>query len=58
MKKFLAIILAMICLLSCAVPALAAESGFQNFKKVAQYTDGLFSDVKPSDWYSESVAAA
>ena len=59
MKKLIAFILTLVCLLSCAVPALAAEkSGFQNFKKTAKYTDGIFSDVKETDWYRESVAAA
>ena len=59
MKKMLAFILAIICLLSCAVPALAADkSGYQNFKKIAKYTDDVFSDVKETSWYHESVAAA
>ena len=59
MKKLIAFILALVCLLSCTVPALAADkSGYQNFKKTAKYEDGIFSDVKETDWYCESVAAA
>lgn len=42
---------------SLTLPAAAAESGFANFKKTAEYTEGLFPDVAAAQWYTESVAA-
>lgn len=59
MKRFLMSVLALTMLLSCTVPAFAAEesAGLKNFKKTAVYTDGLFDDVAETDWYRSSVAA-
>ena len=59
MKRFFVLVLALMLLLSYAVPSFAAEetAGLKNFKKTAVYTDGLFDDVAETDWYRSSVAA-
>ena len=56
MKKLMSLFLAALCLLGCAAPVFAGE-GLGNFKKTAEYAEGLFSDVGGADWYAESVAA-
>ena len=56
-KKIVTALLALTLLLTCALPALAAEPGFVNFQnKVAEYSAGLFPDVGEV-WYAEYVAA-
>lgn len=56
-KRALALLLALVAALACAVPALGAEPGFLNFQaKENSFTDGMFPDV-PEDWYTEYVAA-
>lgn len=58
MKKLLTILTAAALLLGClALPAAAAESGFANFQKTAEYAAGQFPDVAEGEWYTESVAA-
>lgn len=34
------------------------KAGFENFKRVNQYPDGKFSDVKAADWFSSGVKLA
>lgn len=56
MKKAISLLLT-ITLCLALVPFLpAAEAGFENFKKVNTYRDGVFSDVKSSDWFRDDVA--
>lgn len=57
MKRIVSLLLAAALAFALAAPALAEESGFRNFRKTAEYTDGVFSDVRASDWYGESVRA-
>ena len=57
MKKLLCTVLTALCLLGCAAPVCAEEAGFANFRTVATYGDGLFTDVDADGWYAEYVAA-
>ena len=36
----------------------ASREGFLNFEQVSVYRDGVFDDVKETDWYRDSVATA
>ena len=57
MKKMISLLLGTILLFACALPAAAAEGGYHNFKKVAEYAGGTFTDVAEDAWYRDSVAA-
>ena len=36
----------------------AARTGLQNFRRALSYSDGVFTDVGPGDWFRPNVAAA
>lgn len=55
MKKMISALLAAVLVLVCALPA--AAEGYYNFKEVAAYAPGTFSDVGEDVWYRDSVAA-
>jgi hypothetical protein len=57
MRRLFAFILALLLVLSLTPTALAAE-GLDNFRKTAEYTDGLFPDVSSTSWYAEYVKNA
>ena len=57
-KRIFALVMtvALLCT-SLVTPAFAASAGLENFKKSNTYTE-QFADVKTSDWFHDSVAAA
>lgn len=57
MKKKISALIAAVLLLTCALPAAAAEGGYFNFTEIADYAPGTFSDVTEDAWYRDSVAA-
>ena len=58
MKRSITLVLSLALLLACLCVPVSAEGGYDNFQSVAVYTDGLFDDVKPEDWFARNVAAA
>lgn len=56
-SKRLGALLLVMSLLATLCTAMAAETGFENFKKTAEY-DGRFTDVPTGAWYYGSVADA
>ena len=57
MKKMISALLTAVLVCVCALPAAAEEGGYYNFKKIAEYAPGAFSDVAEDIWYRDSVAA-
>lgn len=58
MKKLISLCLVLAFLLSFPIAARAegeVSPGFENFKAAYPYTDGRFTDVQPTDWFSASV---
>lgn len=56
MKRFCALLIALIMSFSFVVPATAAS--LSNFTKQNTYTQGQFTDVDPSAWYAECLQKA
>ena len=59
-KRIVSLLLAVVMVLAMLPAAFAAEpeEGLTNFKKVNTYTDGIFSDVKPGQWYEANIRAS
>ena len=55
-RKLFSLLLAVVMLCLCCAPAMAA--GLENFKVVADYRAGQFSDVGDDAWYASVVATA
>jgi len=58
MKKTISLILCIVLTASLFVTTAFAEDQFLNFQKTLTYTDGKFTDVSSSDWFSMNVKAA
>lgn len=57
-KSYIALLLAVACMVSVSVPASAASAGLQNFKESQTYPAGMFRDVPSSQWYYDNVRTA
>jgi len=58
MKKTISLILCITLTVSLLATAAFAQGGLSYFQKTLTYTQGKFSDVASSDWFSMNVKAA
>ncbi len=59
MNKIKKRLISMLCVIAVLFSCLScAFAGYENFTVTRTYADGLFSDVKADDWFSENVKAA
>lgn len=54
-KRLLSAVLALLLSVSMIISSTAATTGLGNFKKSNTYYDGMFTDVKSSEWFADSV---
>ena len=59
-KRIICLVIALAMVIAMVPVAFATNSteGLTNFKKVNQYTEGLFPDVRKGDWFETNVKAA
>jgi hypothetical protein len=58
MKKTISFILSFMLTISLIATPAFAEAGMSNFKRTLSYTEGKYTDVSSSDWFSKNVADA
>ena len=58
MKKTISLVLCTVMALSLLPVSAFSQSGMSNYKKSLTYTQGKYTDVATSDWFSPNVAAA
>ena len=56
-KRTLSLLLILVLLCGLAPAVLAAGASLSNFRKVNEYPEGQFTDVKDGDWFAEYVEA-
>ncbi len=58
MKRFISFFLCIILAFSLSGAALADEGRFDHFLSAKEWTDGVFTDVRSTDWFYDSVRSA
>lgn len=58
MKRLLTILLILAMVLSCTSISFADAGSLSNFKKVKEYTSGIFTDIDEEGWYIDNVKKA